>query len=135
MTTLDKSALIANQVRAAIKIDPVQATQTRQQLATGGKNVPMVAPAPVLPDQEKKKGFEQALKSVSGYVQNISRELNFSVDEDLNRSVVTVLDEETGEVIRQIPSEEMLELARHVSDAQESGENKPSKGLLFQGDA
>lgn len=135
MTTLDKSAMIANQMRSVVKIEPVKATQARQELATGGKNVPVVAPPVSPPEQDKKKGFEQALKSVSGYVQNISRELNFSVDEDLNRSIVTVLDEETGEIIRQIPSEEMLELARHISEAEESGDSKPSKGLLFQGDA
>lgn len=135
MTTLDKSVLLANQLRALSKIEPIKATQIRQELATGGKNVPIAAPAPVETATRKEKGLEQALKSVSGYVQNISRELNFSVDEELNRSVVTVLDEETGEIIRQIPSEEMLELAKHIAEARESGEKQPSKGILFSGDA
>lgn len=135
MTTLDKSNMIANQMRSVVKIEPVRAAQNRQELATGGKNIPVAAPVPIAQEELKKKGFEQALKSVSGYVQNISRELNFSVDEELNRSVVTVLDEETGEIIRQIPSEEMLELAKHIADARESGDDQPSKGLLFQGDA
>jgi len=135
MTTLDKSAMLANQMRAITKIEPIKATQARQELATGGKNVPIAAPPPVAATNVKKKGFEQALKSVSGYVQNISRELNFSVDDEHNRSFVTVLDEVTGEVIRQIPSEEMMELARHISDAQESGDKQPSKGILFSGDA
>ncbi|MFN3165228.1 MAG: flagellar protein FlaG, partial [Pseudohongiellaceae bacterium] len=83
----------------------------------------------------KEKGIDKALRSVSGYVQNISRELNFSVDEDLNRSIVTVLDEETGEVIRQIPTEEMLQLARHIAESEDSGEQQPAKGILFRGDA
>ncbi len=135
MTTLDKSALIASQMRAITKIEPIQATQTRQELATGGKNVPVAAPAPIAALSKKERGFDQALKSVSGYVQNISRELNFSVDEELNRSVVTVLDEETGEIIRQISSDEMMELARHISEAQESGDKQASKGILFSGDA
>ena len=135
MTTLDKSALLANQLRAITKIEPIKATQIRQEIATGGKNVPIAAPAPIMAGSKKEKGFEQALRSVSGYVQNISRELNFSVDEELNRTVVTVLDEETGEIIRQIPSEEMLELAKHISDAQESGDKQLSKGILFSGDA
>lgn len=135
MTTLDKSAMIANNGRTVVKIEPLTPVQNRQDLATGGKNVPIPVAAPVVTEQTRKKGFEQALKSVSGYVQNISRELNFSVDEDLNRSIVTVLDEETGEIIRQIPSEEMLELARHIAEAEDSGDERPSKGILFQGDA
>jgi len=135
MTTLDKSAMLANQLRAIAKIEPVKATQNRQELATGGKNVPVAAPPNPAAVTAKEKGIDKALRSVSGYVQNISRELNFSVDEDLNRSVVTVLDEETGEVIRQIPSEEMLQLARNISEAEESGDQQPTKGILFRGDA
>ena len=135
MTTLDKSALLANQLRAITKIEPIKATQVRQEIATGGKNIPIAAPAPILAGSKKERGLEQALRSVSGYVQNISRELNFSVDEELNRTVVTVLDEESGEVIRQIPTEDMLELAKHISEIQKSGEKQPSKGILFSGDA
>lgn len=135
MTTLDKSAMLAEQMKAIMKIEPIKATQARQEIATGGKNVPVIAPAPITTENKKEKGLDQALKSVSGYVQNISRELNFSVDEGQNRSVVTVLDEETGEIIRQIPSEEMMKLAKHISDARESGDKQPSKGILFSGDA
>ena len=66
-------------------------------------------------------------------MQNITRELNFSVDEELNRFIVTVLDQETGEIIRQIPSEDMLELARKLADAQENAPGGQVKGILFQG--
>jgi uncharacterized FlaG/YvyC family protein len=135
MTSLDKSAMLANQLRAIAKIEPVRATQNRQELATGGKNIPVVAPPAPDAVTAKEKGIDKALRSVSGYVQNISRELNFSVDEDLNRSIVTVLDEETGEIIRQIPTEEMLQLARHIAESEDSGEQQPAKGILFRGDA
>jgi flagellar protein FlaG len=71
------------------------------------------------------------VKQLSGYIQNITRELNFSVDHELDRIVVTVVDDATGDIIRQIPSEELLELAKALVSAKERG----SKGLLFSGDA
>lgn len=59
---------------------------------------------------------EQAVNQVNQYVQTLSRDLQFSVDEDSGRTVVKVLDTETKEVIRQIPSEELLKIAKHLTD-------------------
>ncbi len=107
----------------------VQDSTMRQTIAGTGNAVP--AQQTMLSQEERRKELNNALKHLSGYVQNITRELNFSVDQELDRIVVTVLDEATGDVIRQIPSEEMLELARHLTDTKE----RSSKGLLFSGDA
>ncbi len=48
------------------------------------------------------------------YLRESGRELDFHVDADTNRMVVTVRDKETGEIIRQIPSEEILRIARSL---------------------
>ena len=45
-----------------------------------------------------------------------SSNLHFSVDEGSNRNVVRIEDSETGELIRQIPSEEMVALAEALSE-------------------
>ncbi|MEQ8408500.1 MAG: flagellar protein FlaG [Gammaproteobacteria bacterium] len=135
MTILDKSATVGNLVRNTSKVEIANTVQTRQNIATGGNNVPVAKPVLASDETAGKKALDKAMKSVSGYVQNITRELNFTVDEELNRSLVTVKDQETGEVIRQIPSEEMLALARYLSESIEAGENEASKGILFQGDA
>lgn len=50
------------------------------------------------------------------------RELEFRVEDDLDRTVVQVKDRQNDEVIRQIPSEQMLELARNMERI---------RGLLF----
>lgn len=135
MTTLDKSTLLNTALRNVSKVEATKNVQGRQELATGGKIVPVSKPETAPSESVKRRGLDQALKSVSGHVQNISRELNFSVDEELNRSIVTVLDQETGEVIRQIPSEEMLEIAKHIDDFSSNGERPNSTGILFRGDA
>jgi len=56
---------------------------------------------------------------VSEYVQQaqtISRDLEFSIDKDLNKTIITVYDSETEKVIRKIPSEEALGLARAIKN-------------------
>lgn len=48
------------------------------------------------------------------YLRESGRELDFRIDADTRRMVVTVRDQHTGEVIRQIPSEEVLRIARSL---------------------
>lgn len=127
LSTLSSSSIA--QLTQAQKTRSVQDSSMRQDVAAAGKAVP--AQQPVLSPEERRKELNSAVKNLSGYVQNITRELNFSVDQELGETVVTVVDEATGDIIRQIPSEEMLELARHLADARE----KATKGLLFSGDA
>lgn len=69
--------------------------------------------------------------SLSNLVQNQSRELRFSVDEFLGRIVVTVLDSVTDQVIRQIPSEEVVEMAKAL---ELNGGSLPS-GMLINREA
>ena len=108
----------------------VTAGMERQDVAAGGKAIPAALTYEQLVDSRKKE-LNNAVKTVAGYVQNITRELNFSVDEKLGKTVVTVIDQGTGDVIRQIPSEDMLELSRNLAEIRE----RSAKGLLFRGDA
>lgn len=111
------------------KTGSIEGSSLRQGIAESGKTVPVQQGA-VSPEGQTKE-LNNAIKNLSGYVQNITRELNFSVDQDLGETVVTVVDETTGDVIRQIPTEEMLELSKHLADSKE----RSTKGLLFRGDA
>lgn len=59
--------------------------------------------------------LRQAVTVMNDYVQSIARDLEFSVDEELNETVVKVIDSKSGEVIRQIPDQTLLELARTLA--------------------
>ncbi len=48
---------------------------------------------------------------LESYLRSNGRTLDFSVDEPTGRAVITVRDSQSGDVIRQIPSEEALRLA------------------------
>lgn len=56
--------------------------------------------------------LDTAVTQINDHVQNLQRSLQFTVDEASGKDIVTVLDKETEEVIRQFPSEEVLEIAR-----------------------
>lgn len=44
--------------------------------------------------------------------------MRFEIDEDTQKLVVSVIDNETGDVLRQIPSEEVLHIAKIVAQFQ-----------------
>ena len=59
-----------------------------------------------------------AISDIQTFVESNQRNLNFSVDEDSQRSIVSVTDANSGDVIRQIPSEEVLQLAERIRELQ-----------------
>ena len=66
-----------------------------------------------------KGDLERAVESANETGQLLKRKLNFSVDEATEKIVVKVIDEETGEVVRQVPPNEMLRIAAHLKQFQE----------------
>jgi flagellar protein FlaG len=59
---------------------------------------------------------KQAAKQVNDFVKQLDRNLEFTVDESSGRVIITVRDPETGKIIRQIPPEELLVIAKLVSE-------------------
>ena len=64
------------------------------------------------------KQIEAAVSELSGFVQTNKRQLSFSVDEGSNKQVVKVIDAESGDIIRQIPTEEVLKLSERLQELQ-----------------
>lgn len=59
--------------------------------------------------------LRSAVDSLAARAAESGAELNFRIDRDLNRVVVTVTDRRDGTVLRQMPSEEALRIARNLS--------------------
>lgn len=66
------------------------------------------------PDEVK-----NATESVNEALKQTSRNLQFSVDQDTSITIVKLVDTETGDVIRQIPSKEMLEIAKSINQVRQ----------------
>ena len=63
--------------------------------------------------------LDEAVAKVESFLKVQNRDLAFTIDEETNRSVVTVKDSQSGDVIRQIPSEEVLKLAERIQELQQ----------------
>jgi flagellar protein FlaG len=72
--------------------------------------------------EEMRRSLEEAVARLNDQMAQTRRNLNFRVDEVVDRTVVTVRNSTTGELVRQIPSESMLKLAHSIEDI---------KGLLL----
>jgi len=89
------------------------AGQEAQAVAAARKPAAPVeaAPAQKAPDHVE---VSAAAKQIESYLRAAGREFEFRVDEDTHMTVVTVRQAATGEIIRQIPNEEVLQLARRL---------------------
>ncbi len=76
---------------------------------------------------------EEAAREVSEFLNASRRGLEFSVDEKAGRTVVKVMDIKEEKVIRQIPTEEVLQLAQKVRELKEELSGKI--GMLFESKA
>ena len=81
--------------------------------------MPKIDPAEML------ERLEQIAERLNDSLQDLGRDLNFSVDDRVNRYVIVVQNKESGEVIRQIPDVEALRMAHRIEDL---------KGIIFSED-
>jgi flagellar protein FlaG len=81
--------------------------------------------------EEEQKAVEEVASKLQEFVNLIDKKLQFSVDDKSGRHVVTVTDKLSGDVIRQIPSEEVLRLARNLSELAETA-NRSGKLILTE---
>ena len=68
--------------------------------------------SPLRVQQPDRATVEAAATSVREFVQPINSNLEFSVNDNTKQLIVKIIDHSTKEVIRQMPSEEMLALAK-----------------------
>lgn len=85
--------------------------------ATSGKELPQGAEARAEVSSEK---VRDAVSRINEYVQQTERTLDFKLDENSGKTVISVYDKSSAELIRQIPSELALELAQKLNDEEPS---------------
>ena len=87
----------------------------RQDVSFDGKASPADSSQKVeqVIDQEQ---LQAAVAKVSSYVQSLSRSLDIRSDERTGDTVIKVFDKSTDELIRQIPSEEVLAISAAISE-------------------
>ena len=109
--------------KAAVDVVPT----FRQPSALEKTDNKAVVDSPAQPQKEVARAqVEEGVVTLQAFAQTVSRNLSFSVDDGSGQVVVKVVDSTSGDLIRQIPSEEALQLAERLSDA---------RSLLFKAEA
>lgn len=65
-----------------------------------------------------RKEVENAVSRIKDFIQPINDSIQFSLDDETGMTLVKVIDLETKEVLRQIPSEEALNIAKALDKLQ-----------------
>ncbi len=104
---------------AKVQVDVTKVKATEKS----GESLPVESVVKVAEGTDIQK-VENAVSKLNEYVQSTSRTLNFQVDDESGKTVIKVYDRESDQLIRQIPNELVLELARRLN------EEEPS--LLFE---
>jgi flagellar protein FlaG len=77
---------------------------------------------PKIDPQKMMDTMREVVERLNQQMKDNNRNLGFSIDRAINTFVVTVTDSNTGEVIRQIPTEVVVKSAHSIEDM---------KGILF----
>jgi len=107
---LSERAYTGNSLPLAAKVQKNIATQATQKMLTAESISAM------------QDNVQAAVEEISRYTQSIQRDIQFDIDKSSGRTVVTVIDRTTQEVIRQIPDETFLTLARKLRESLAAGE-------------
>jgi flagellar protein FlaG len=105
-------------------IDPRSVDAGATPRSSGAPSVVQAQPVQLRPEAQTRQApaapqeaesIEQTLRGMQESAEAAGANLQFTIDEDSGTTVVKVVDSQTNEVIRQIPAEELLALARSMS--------------------
>lgn len=117
MNEITKITTVPAQVRPVPALPSVSFAQGQKT----GNDLPPVAeaakpvPVPVVNSQAVEEKMQAAVAQMNDYIQSTQRDLSFSYDADSGETIVKVMDRNTQEIIRQIPSEIFLRLAQQMA--------------------
>jgi flagellar protein FlaG len=111
MVTEIGGASIASQIQSAIKSTEVSVP--RPIVADSEPKAEASKPAEL--DLQFDHGVvERAAATVASFIESVSTSVRVAFDEQIDSPILTVVDAETSEVIRQIPSEDLVAIARFL---------------------
>lgn len=97
---------------AASDATATQQRQTASPVSVPQASIPKPSAQSVIETRTVEETTAAVAQQLESYLRSIGRSVQFSIDSTSGRTVVSVRDLATGDVIRQIPSEEALRLAQ-----------------------
>ena len=93
----------------------------RQALPAGGNSLPRNSAVSDGAPKVSRQDVTEAAEEVTRGLAVVGTSLSISVDEQLGSTIIKVTDKETDEVIRQIPPERIVNLARFMRESTSAG--------------
>jgi flagellar protein FlaG len=114
-------------VRSSLQNTQPKVETTKQEIAVTQRNEVVSKPAIEKEElsgsnlaeqksEDKKEVLHEKVAQLNEHMQHLNRSLQFSVDETSGDTVVKVIDAETKEVVRQIPSQDVIDARNAVSE-------------------
>ena len=72
-------------------------------------------------EQQTSSQLQNATDNVNKVLKQSNKSLEFSVDTGTKKSIVKLIDTDTGDLIRQYPTEEMLAISNAIDQFQQGG--------------
>ena len=99
-------------------VSPISSAPAAEPVAHPGNSV---SPAPraataAASQGEQRHRMEAVAQQMRDYLRSNGRDLEFRIDADTDAMVITVREAASGEVIRQIPNEEALQMRRYLDE-------------------
>lgn len=107
--------------RASAETVKIQSAEAQQPVNT--QNIDDAIKQQQAEESAKEQEVDAVVTDLNKVAQDLQRDLLFSVDENSGGTIVKVVDKETDEVIREIPSKEIREIKARLEEA---------VGLIFQ---
>lgn len=101
---------------SASKAGAVDLPQESVKTATAGQHAAESNAA----SQPNQAELQRAVESMNKAMRQINANLEFSIDSDARKTVIKVVESETGQIIRQFPTEEMLAITHAIDQAQKN---------------
>jgi len=114
-------------------IQNTSSTTSAPGLTSDSAPAPVAAPqakaAPVNPPQAAaaqqpaptQAQVQSAVDNINRAMRQSNANVEFSIDQDSKRTIIKVVESNTGDVIRQFPSEEILSIAHAIDQMQQRG--------------
>jgi flagellar protein FlaG len=112
MNAISKNAVNLGSLLSNVKA-PIETAQTSDaKVVSKVASVPLPKTNVKESSQEVRDAAETAMKDIQHFISSQARSVRISKDETSGHMIVRLVDPDTGEIIRTLPSEELLRLAR-----------------------
>ena len=114
ISQLAKAVSSAPQVQSQKSKADVNA-KAAKEVESSGKQLPIEDETTTVAAEAKSVEVKEAVSKLNEYVQKTQRDLDFRLDEDSGKTVISVYDRQSEQLVRQIPNEAALEMAKKLN--------------------